>query len=399
MGKHHTSPQRGTPTLVRLRGKKWYFNFKVAGRWFGNCTKFYEPDFDKADALARRVREDAIHGAFNVKKSTASAPPVLCLAELFAWYWNEVACHFKSCRRSFFQMRSLERIIGARTPIDEIGNAEVSSFVAKRRREPNSRYKDRSIAISSATVNRETELLRQVFNWADIKELPVKRIRWNAQGIRLTEAAPPERELSIAQEQALFAALRQDYHPFFRFALLTGQRLENCYKLKHEDIRWDEKEITFRVKSKGQRGGEKWHNLPVEDEAVWDILRACRGHHPEFVFTYVAMYTHTHRSGQKFVCGERYPFTISGWRKTFKAALKAAGIPREFRFHDLRHSCAGRMADAGADITDVQMQLGHQSIITTKRYFHKNKKRLREAQIRTVLWLARAVANSAGDDT
>lgn len=397
MGKHQTRPQQDARKLVRLKGKKWYFNFKVAGRWFGDCTEFYEPDLDKAQALAHRVRNDAILGVFNIKKPEAPKRTRPTLAELLAQYWDEIACHFKSSDRVFLQMGTLERIIGARRPFDEIGTAEVSSFVAKRRREPDARYKDRSKAISPATVNRETALLRQVFNWAsDIKELPVKTIRWSAEGIKLAEAAPPERELSIEQEIALFAALRPDYHPLFRFALCTGQRFENCYQLKWEQIRWNEKEIVFRVKSKGRKGEEKWHVLPVSDEAVWDILRVCRNHHPSLVFTYVADYTQTHRSGQKFVGGERYPFTKSGWRKIFKAAIVAAGIPRDFRFHDLRHSCAARMRDAGADITDVQMQLGHADIAITKRYFHKSKKRLREAQIRTSMWHSQAVANSTG---
>lgn len=397
MGKHQTSPQNGTPKLIRLKGRKWYFNFKVEGRWFGDCTEFYEPDFDKANALAHRVRNDAILSVFNIKKPEVPERAKLTLAELFAWYWEEVARHFKTCDRVFTQLGHLEHIIGPRRPIVEIGPSEVSSFVAKRRLQTDPKYKHRSKVISPATVNRETALLRQIFNWAGgLKEVPMKKIPWNDTGIKLTEAAPPERELSVEQEIALFAALRPDFHPLFRFALRTGQRLENCYRLKWQHVREDEKEITFRVKSKGVRGGEKWHILPIEDEVVWEILRSCRNQHPTLVFTYVSARTQTHRSKQKFVRGERYPFTKSGWRKIFKAALKAAGIPSEFRFHDLRHTCAARMRDAGADITDVQMQLGHQSIVTTKRYFHKSKKRLRDAQVRMAVWHSQAVANRAG---
>lgn len=84
----------GFPKLIRLKGKKWYLNFVVAGRRFGECTEFHEPDFDKAYALAQQMRNDAILGVFNIKKAQRSGTGPT-LAEVFALYWEEVGCHHK----------------------------------------------------------------------------------------------------------------------------------------------------------------------------------------------------------------------------------------------------------------------------------------------------------------
>ena len=47
----------------------------------------------------------------------------------------------------------------------------------------------------------------------------------------LAEPRERIRELRADEEEALFAALRPDYHPIVRFALLTGCRLAECVGL------------------------------------------------------------------------------------------------------------------------------------------------------------------------
>ena len=51
--------------------------------------------------------------------------------------------------------------------------------------------------------------------------------------------------------------------------------------------------------------------------------------------------------------------------------LEAAGIDPEFRIHDMRHTCASILINAGATLKGVQDVLGHSSItVTMDRYGH-----------------------------
>lgn len=62
----------------------------------------------------------------------------------------------------------------------------------------------------------------------------------------------------------------------------------------------------------------------------------------------------------------RYPFQYDD---SFRAATMAAGITN-FRFHDLRHTCASYLAQQGASLLEIGQVLGHKSQQTTARYAH-----------------------------
>ncbi|MEL6421636.1 MAG: tyrosine-type recombinase/integrase, partial [Pseudomonadota bacterium] len=65
----------------------------------------------------------------------------------------------------------------------------------------------------------------------------------------------------------------------------------------------------------------------------------------------------------------RYVFNRRNCRKHFEAGLCSAGI-EEFRWHDLRHTHATWLRQAGAPVEVVQRSLGHAAIGTTMRYAH-----------------------------
>lgn len=52
---------------------------------------------------------------------------------------------------------------------------------------------------------------------------------------------------------------------------------------------------------------------------------------------------------------------------------------KDLRFHDLRHTAATRMADAGINVVVIAEILGHGDIRTTKRYSHAMEEAKREA--------------------
>lgn len=107
-------------------------------------------------------------------------------------------------------------------------------------------------------------------------------IKWKA--LLLQEAGEREHILSRDEEDRLFAALRPDYHPMVRFALVTGVRLGNVVGLSWAQVDRRAEVMTFRVKSR-KPGGEL-HRLPIT-AAVAAILDGERGRHPVRVFTYL----------------------------------------------------------------------------------------------------------------
>ena len=70
-----------------------------------------------------------------------------------------------------------------------------------------------------------------------------------------------------------------------------------------------------------------------------------------------------------FLLNSGFPLTHSAYGKLFREALATAGI-KDFRFHDLRHSCASFLAQNGATLLEIQQILGHKTPTMTARYAH-----------------------------
>ena len=56
-------------------------------------------------------------------------------------------------------------------------------------------------------------------------------------------------------------------------------------------------------------------------------------------------------------------------RAYWENALRSTGI-NDFRFHDLRHSCASYLAMNGASMLEIADVLGHKTLAMVKRYSH-----------------------------
>jgi integrase/recombinase XerD len=61
---------------------------------------------------------------------------------------------------------------------------------------------------------------------------------------------------------------------------------------------------------------------------------------------------------------------ISSVQQAFRAALKDAGISKEARVHPLRHSYATHLLEAGVNLRQIHVYLGHHSVPTTSFSTH-----------------------------
>lgn len=248
--------------------------------------------------------------------------------------------------------------------IADMTDGFVAEIIARRRAMMTRGKKPRPI--TNATVNRTcTEPMRKVLNRArDVWGQTVPAIRWRTH--MLPEPREIVRELALDEEDKLLEAVRDDYLPLFRFALLTGLRASECMKLTWADIDWGNRLI--RVHGKGG----KIANIPLEPD-VRDLLFPLQKHHAEVVFCYRVART---RGGR--IKGEWLPINKDGLQTRWRRDRAAAGV-LGYRWHDNRHTAATRVLRASKNLKAVQRLLRHSDIATTTKYAHVTDDDVREA--------------------
>jgi integrase len=343
-------------SVYRPKGSPFYqFDFQWRGHRFHGSTK--RTNRREAETIERAERERAKQQAAQSNAAKAS----LQLDDVAGRYWTEVGQHHAGAGNTWRDISRLVDYFGPTRLLTEITDDEVSRLVAWRRGHRVIRSKMKKAEeyplISNTTVNRSTiEPLKKLFTrakaaWGVRFE---REPNWRAH----TLAEPQERvrELVGDEGERLEAATRIDYEPFFAFARASGLRLRECL------LRWPEVNWSARQIQKPGKGG-RLVTVPIT-RAVRAILWPLQGHHPEFVFTYVAQRT---RHGR--VKGHRYPLTYSGVKIAWRRLRKRAGIVG-LRFHDLRHDLATKVLRKTGNLKLVQRLLNHSDLKTTLRYAH-----------------------------
>jgi len=272
--------------------------------------------------------------------------------------WDAEAQHDADSKATAKNIARLVEYFGKDTLLIDIDHGEALKVVAWRR---GHHIKDRKDArlISNATVNRSaTKVLQRLFTFAKAEGAVFEHEpKWK--DLLLPE--PPERvrELQDDEGAALDEAMRADYLAFFEYVRATGMRLAECVTLKWSEVNFGTKQI-IRLGKGGRRVV-----FPITD-TIREILFPLQGQHPEFVFTYVAVYGNK-RLGR--VRGQRYPLTINGAKSAWQRIRAKAGIIG-FRLHDFRHDFGTKLLRDCGNLKLVQKAMNHGDIKSTMRYAH-----------------------------
>jgi len=215
-----------------------------------------------------------------------------------------------------------------------VTDAEVNDFVQKWGKEGGGDYAlNRALSIWRAMHRRARAKWKQktqVVDWTDFFNAESKRVRF----------------ITMDEVLALIAALPEHISLAVEWSVYTGCREAETFNLTWEEVHVDRGYALVTAK------GGKRHTVWLSEQAL-DVLDRCS------------------RRG-------RYVFSKKNKRRAFEGGLKKAGID-DFCWHDLRHTHATWLRQAGVPLEIVQRSLGHADLQTTQRYAHVDDRELQDA--------------------
>jgi integrase len=303
----------------------------------------------QARALCERARAKIAMGTDVAaeREQIRTAPTVV------EFFNSSYLLYIKSYKRSWSTDDSVFRnhvlpVIGSEY-IDAVTSAHITAIVAR----ANTR-------LSHASTNKLVVLVRYMFNLA---------IRWRTAGVVTNPTAAQqlkklanhrERFLSAAETQTLLTAVNQSPNRVLKyiipFLLLTGAR-----KREVLDARWcdmDAARSFWRIPF--TKSGRERH-VPLSAASLELLSSVPRRTDSDYIFS------------NPNTC-KPYVSIFCSWH----TARTAAGLA-DVRIHDLRHSFASFLVNAGCSLYEVQRILGHASVVMTQRYSHLSQESLLRA--------------------
>ena len=210
------------------------------------------------------------------------------------------------------------------------------------------------------TINRCMVLIRYAYNLA---------MRWKEPGVThnpTKEVAlyrldnQKERFLSPEETRRLFDYVAQSENQLLQYIIrmlvLTGARKREVLDSKWQDFDLERMAWTIPVTKAG-----KPRHIPISDAVVTLLSEIPKVQGNAYLFA-------NPKTGKPFIS------IFYSWN----TARTQAGL-KDVRIHDLRHSFASFLVNAGRSLYEVQKLLGHTQIKTTQRYAHLTHDTLRDA--------------------
>lgn len=313
--------------------------------------------FDKARQAAEKLRSRVVLGESPIeeKKLLRTIPTI---AEL---YQETYLPHIQNTRRnlgsdlSFWKVHILPSF--GQKHLDELKQQDVID----------AQMAMRKAGYAEGTSNKWIVQIRYAYAVAKKFEVPGSE-KNPAAGVKQFHVEGRERFLSSEETQRLREAVNQSENTQLKYIvallLMLGCRKRELLEARWEDFDLERRTWRIPVSKTGKR------HVPLSSVAV-ELL----GQLPRW-------------PGCPFVVPNpksRKPFT--GIHVSWDTARKRAGLP-EVRMHDLRHTFASNLVNAGHSIFVVSKALGHANTLMSQRYSHLSDE--------TLFAAADAAANAMG---
>ena len=266
--------------------------------------------------------------------------------------WQEAAVRWvketsdkRSHGKDVAKLRWLDRYLG-RLMLHQVTRDEIEKIAERKAGESSRSNANRYLALIRSILRRARD------DWEWLDHIPKVRLY----------REPKRRICFLTYEQArrLLAELPAHLKVMARFALATGLRQRNVSYLQ-----WDQVDMSRGVAwiHPDQAKAGKAIGVPLNQEALAVLGERC-GEHKVYVFTL--------KGKPVDRCSTR----------AWKQALARAGIPSDFRWHDLRHTWASWHVQRGTRLQELMELGGWSSYEMVLRYAHLATENLRAAACR-----------------
>lgn len=315
--------------------------------------------FDKARAAAERLRSRVVLGEdpAEEKKIKRAIPTI---AEL---YRDVYLPYLQSYRRnmqsdlSFHQIHMLPRF-GSKH-LDELKQQDVID----------AQQSMRKAGYSAGTANKFIVQIRYMYNVAKKRGIPGADIN-PAAGVKQFRVEGRERFLTQEEIQRLRVAVEKSSNKQLKYIVALLLML-GCRKLELLNAKWEHFDLERRTWKIPLSKSGKMRHVPLSTAAV-DLLKEL----PRW-------------KGCPYVLPNPRTFKpYTDFHEPWHTACRRAGL-KDVRIHDLRHTFASNLVNAGHSLFVVSRALGHANIVQTARYSHLADD--------TLLAAADAAASAMGD--
>ncbi len=359
--KRIVSKPKGTPF--------YYYDWTIQGRRFRGSTEESE-DEKLAEEIALEERRRIIG---ELRAGQEPKRRSITLNEALARAFQEHYQHLSWGKSVASIGRNLIRLLGKDKLLGDITDADLKSYVARRRGERWQHHETKTKGqrlptaeqrlIRPRTVNHELKVLSKVMSLAREWGREVADVRPGRHAIK----EPQSERIYLRQPQALElidVIIPHAKRPVL-FALYTGLRRNNAVQIRWEQLWLDGDRPFAEVLAKGQRRHVVW--LPPEAVALLTALEPDPKRRKGAVFRFGNPQVGCDCRSCKDPNWRGRP--IQSIRRSFKTAARRIGLP-DLRQHDLRHTFASWVLQKGYGLRVLQDLLGHADIGTTRMYTH-----------------------------
>lgn len=323
----------------------YYAHFTVRGNRYR--VRLEAQNMEQAKRMAADIEFQILAGNYKVLDQGKS----ITLRELSDRYLEYAMTKKRSWNRDVVSLKNIlnmeidNKKLGD-YPVDSIKVAHIQKYQIRRKRELDVKYAGKGIAEEDrnyATCNRELGCLRHIFNmgieWELLSKNPVA-----SKAVRFDKEKSRDRILEDDELRRLLQVCSGQLYQVVMVALNTGMRRGEILGLRWQYVSLEKNKIDVKHTKSGDD-----RTIPI-NSFLHNVLDSMAKD---------SVYLFSNRDGKN-----------TGDVKTaWNNAMRKAGV-KDFRFHDLRHLVASKLARAKVTESVIALILGHKRSSITSRYIN-----------------------------